>query len=443
VTAPTRGRLAGEPVAGASASGVPEKAGASGASGALARGRARGPLARHRHSASWRSLHPGAWWLWAGGLAAAAMRTTNVLLLGLIVGVVAVVVAARKSDAPWSRSFATFVRLAIFVVLFRVFLQVLIGDRVPGTTLFTLPSADLPSWMAGMSLGGRVTAEALMGSIQQGMQLAAVLICFGGVNSLCSPYRLLQALPAALYEAGVAVTVALAFAPQAVIELGRIREARRLRGRPVRGVAGLRGLALPVLEGGLERSVALAASMDSRGYGRRAQVSRRAHRMAGATTAVGMMAIAVGLYAVADAGVPGAFGLPLVGLGSVALAVSLFAGGRRAVRTRYRPDPWRIPEWVVGTSGLVALAGMVVAARLPGGSEALDPSTTPLRWPTVPIVAVVGILVALVPAVAAPRPTPSVPPGPVNPSRPSSPNLLTDPAQTGAPRQQARGGGGS
>ena len=31
-----------------------------------------------------RPLHPGAWWLWALGLATAASRTTNPLLLGLI-----------------------------------------------------------------------------------------------------------------------------------------------------------------------------------------------------------------------------------------------------------------------------------------------------------------------------------------------------------------------
>ena len=39
-----------------------------------------------------RLLHPGAWWLWAGGLAVVALRTTNPLLLGLVLGVVAFVV---------------------------------------------------------------------------------------------------------------------------------------------------------------------------------------------------------------------------------------------------------------------------------------------------------------------------------------------------------------
>ena len=396
-----------------------------------------------RHPATRRLLHPGAWWLWAGGLAAAAMRTTNPFLLALIIAVVAYVVSARRSPAPWARSFGSFVRLAVIVVVFRMVIQILVGQRVPGTTLFTLPSVDLPSWMAGVSLGGPVTAEALVASFNQGLRLATVLICFGAVNSLCSPYRMLRALPASLYEAGVAITVALSFAPQAVIEAGRIREARRLRGRPTRGVAAIRGLALPVLEGALDRSVALAASMDSRGYGRRVALAPRVRVLASLATGVGMLAVAVGLYGVLDAGAPRALGLPVLGVGAVVLAASLFVGGRRAVRTRYRPDPWRAPEWVVSLSGAAALAGMVAAARVavPG---ALEPPMNPLAWPALPWVAVAGIVVALLPSVVAPRPPTLVPEVPTHVSAqvaaPGSARASARPGEPVAPGGPQLGG---
>ena len=55
-----------------------------------------------------RSLHPVAWWLWAASLAICAMRTNNPFLLALIGAVACVVVSARRSSAPWSRSIAFF-----------------------------------------------------------------------------------------------------------------------------------------------------------------------------------------------------------------------------------------------------------------------------------------------------------------------------------------------
>ena len=168
-----------------------------------------------------------------------------------------------------------FLRLGLVVILIRVVLVIVFGNRLPGHTLFTLPHVPLPSWAAGVSIGGPVTAEAVLAAVVQGLRLAVVLVCFGAANSLASPYRLLRCLPAVLYEAGVAITVALSFAPELVMAITDIRAARRLRGRPLRGLAGLRGTAVPVLERALDRSLQLASSMDARGYGRRVAVARR------------------------------------------------------------------------------------------------------------------------------------------------------------------------
>ena len=45
-------------------------------------------------------LHPGAWWLWALGLGTAASRTTNPLLLALLIAASGYVVAARRTGTP-------------------------------------------------------------------------------------------------------------------------------------------------------------------------------------------------------------------------------------------------------------------------------------------------------------------------------------------------------
>lgn len=343
-----------------------------------------------------RPLHPGAWWLWALGLAAAASRTTNPLLLLLIVAVAGYVVAARRPATPWSRSYALFLRLGLVVLGIRLVLQVLVGAGVPGTVLFRLPSVPLPTWAAGVTIGGRVTLEGLAGAAYDGLRIAVLLACVGAANALASPGRLLKLLPGSLYEAGVAVTVAISFAPQAVASVGRIRAARRLRGRASTGLRGLRGLAIPVLEDALERSVALAAAMDSRGFGRRAERSAADRRRSGALTVGGLLAVCAGLYGLFDTGAPGLLGLPLVAAGTLATAAGLVVGGRGSGRSRYRPDPWARSEWLVTASGLA-----VVSAVTAGGA-ALHPTVSPLAAPALPLLPLAGILLALLPAWAAP-----------------------------------------
>ena len=333
-----------------------------------------------------RGLHPGAWWLWAACLAGAASRTTNPILL-LLLGRRGPVRGGGPPDrCPWSRSIVVFLRLGLVVILIRVVLVIVFGNRLPGHTLFTLPHVPLPSWAAGVSIGGPVTAEAILAAVVQGLRLAVVLVCFGAANSLASPYRLLRCLPAVLYEAGVAITVALSFAPELVMAITDIRAARRLRGRPLRGLAGLRGTAVPVLERALDRSLQLASSMDARGYGRRVAVARGARRMATGATAGGLLLVVAGVYGVLVAGsLPGG-GIPFVAIGAVLVGAGLATGGRRTNRTRYRPDPWGLPEWLVAGSGVMALASLVVSGVL--GVPGLEYLLSPLRPPTLPVLAV-------------------------------------------------------
>jgi energy-coupling factor transport system permease protein len=238
--------------------------------------------------------------------------------------------------------------------------------------------------------------------VYEGLQLAVLLACVGAANSLASPYRLLRSMPAVLYEAGVVVTVALSFAPQASATAQSVRDARRLRGRPHRGLRGLRGMAVPVLEGALERSLSLASSMDSRGYGRKGVVAPGRQRATQVALAVGLLAAAAGIYGVLDAGSPSGLGLPALASGAALLAVSLMLGGGRSARTRYRPDPWRIPEWTTVVAGTIALAGVAIAASI--GVSNLDPPISPVEVPLLPLLPALCVLVAAVPAFATPEP---------------------------------------
>ena len=349
-----------------------------------------------------RWLHPAAWWVWALGLATAASRTTNPALLLLILAVAGLVVAARRPDAPWSRSFVVFLKIGAVVIAVRMVFQVLIGAPTGTTVLFTLPSVDLPTWLAGLRLGGPVTLESLVFAFLDGLRLATMLACLGAASSLASPYRLLRSMPAALYEVGVAVVVALSFAPAMVTDVQRVRQTRRLRGRPTSGVKGLTGIAMPVFQGALERSIGLAAAMDSRGYGRSAGRSPREQRITAALVLGGVLGVAIGLYGLLDSSSVSAASLPLLLIGLTAAFLGMVRAGRRSTRSRYRPDPWAAPEWLTAGSGALAACAAVAQTQLdPASMQAL---TTPLAWPTVPWIAALGVLLAALPAVVTPQP---------------------------------------
>ncbi|WP_190329588.1 CbiQ family ECF transporter T component [Streptomyces venezuelae] len=366
------------------------------------------------------ALHPGAWWVWAIGLGTAASRTTNPLLLGLLIGVAGYVVAARRTSAPWAKSYGAFVKLGLVVIAIRLLFAIVLGSPIPGThVVVTLPEVPLPEWARGVRIGGRVTAEGLLFALYDGIRLAGLLICVGAANALASPARLLKSLPGALYEVGVAVVVAMAFAPNLIVDVQRLRAARRLRGRPDRGIRGLLQVGLPVLEGALERSVALAAAMDARGFGRTSPVPAAVRRATAILTLGGLMGVCVGTYGLLTAQGT-SYGLPALAVGLASALAGLRLGGRRSVRTRYRPDPWGPRAWLVAGSG-VAVAALTIWATTHDPAS-LHPGVVPLVAPTLPLWPAAAALIGLLPAFVAP-----VPPDNTRPTAPANTPLPEPP----------------
>lgn len=336
-----------------------------------------------------RSLHPLAWWGWALGLLVAASRTTNPLLLGLIVAVLAVVVAARRPEATWSGAFPAALRLGLVVVIARTLMQVILGDPVGLHIAFTLPQVALPDFMAGVRLGGLVTWESVLVGVVEGLRLATMLACVGAANSLTPPSRLLRSVPAAIYELGVAVVVALTFAPHLLADARRVSTARRLRGHDEGRLAAFARSSGPVLDGGLERSIQLAAAMDSRGYGRCGPISARERRAHSALVLAGFVGVLIGLYGLLDSAAPRLIGWPMLATGALLAVLGVRAAGSRSRRSVYRADPWRWPETAT------ALAGALAA-----GTFALWPTTdlllvsAPLAWPPLLVAPTLAVLVA-------------------------------------------------
>lgn len=351
-----------------------------------------------------RLLHPAAWWLWALGLVAAATRTTNPFVLLLIVAVTALVVAARRTASVWARSFAAFLALGVVLLGVRLLITALVVDSIPGATVVvTLPEIGLPEALAGLRIGGAVTAESLVFALYQGLQLLAVLAAVGAANALADPRRLLRTVPGALYEVGVALVVALTYAPRLVEDAVRVRRAQRLRGRPPKGLRGIGRTAVPVLEGGLASSIDLAAAMDSRGFARAAAVPAAWRRASATLVLLGLVGVVIALFALLGGSLMPGAGVPLLTLSVLVAVAGALMAGRHSQRTRYRPDPWLLPEWLTAASGLAAAVVVGVAAAL--DPVALNPvGLIPLVVPALPVGALLAVLAAASPAVLAPVP---------------------------------------
>jgi energy-coupling factor transport system permease protein len=337
-------------------------------------------------------------------LAAAASQTTNPLVLALI-GTVAVAVAlARRGSAPWAQTLRLYVYLALTVVAIRVGFRVVFGAAGGGMGAIAL---NLPLWRlpgGALTLFGPVTWDGLYLGLRDGMRLACLILAVGAANVLASPKRVLAALPGALRQVGTAVVVALTVFPCLALSLRRVRRAVRLRGpaKTKRGAA-LR-IVFPVLADALDRSLNLAASLESRGYGATARAVSPLQRAVRA-----VLAVLVTLLSAAGAlGVTGG----QAGLGWPALALAGGLGwallrwlGRDVAATRLRRDPWGAQDWMIALCAAALVAGIALSGPLTS-ADALNPSA--LAWPPLPWPALLGLALAAFGALAA---SPQ-PPGP-------------------------------
>jgi len=347
-----------------------------------------------------RELHPGAWWIWALGLAAAASVLTNPFLLLLEIAVAGFVVVMRRSDQPWSRSFRLYLLLGLVIIAVRVGFRMLVGGGLvtpEDTVLIDLPRIPLPHWVLGIHLLGPVTAASILAGLYDGLRLATIVICVGAANALANPKRLLKALPPALYEIGTALVISVSVLPQLAESVQRVRRARELRGSSDRRMGRMRRIVVPVLEDALERSLALAAGMDARGYGRSGSTPVGQRRLTGGLLLAALVGIGAGSYGLLDETAPRWMSTPMLALGIVLAVGGLWSAGRRVRRTRYRADRWRAEDVGVALTGLCVGLGIILFVTDP-----LVRSPDVHSTPQVPTLAFLIVLIGLLPALIAP-----------------------------------------
>jgi energy-coupling factor transport system permease protein len=225
----------------------------------------------------------------------------------------------------------------------------------PDQVVFNFPTIRISFGQLGeVELFGRVSQAALSAALRDGLRLSAIILSIGLANSLANPRRLLKSMPTVLYGVTSSFVIALNLAPQLIASARRIRLSSQLRNESTRATKGLRLIA-PVLEDSIERSMALAASMDARGFGRRGNLSKIQIRFSRVASLVSISALATGAYLLLTADAPWAT-LATFALGLAGIFASLKITGASTLRTRYATHSWQIKDSLVaGASALLVL----------------------------------------------------------------------------------------
>ena len=216
-------------------------------------------------------FHPLTFWSIFTALAVGVVLSDSAIAAVVALGGAAFIVFRFRGEGPWRNSFKWSLLAGLYLITIRAIAGVIIGVPRVGETLFTLPRIYLPSWMPGIRIGGPVTWERLSFSLHEGLIIATVIALFGAANSVTSPHKLLRVLPSRVYQLAVTLTIATSVFPQLISSITRIRQAQFLRsGRKPR----ISRVAIPLLEESLAKAVALAESMEARGFGQ-SQSQRR------------------------------------------------------------------------------------------------------------------------------------------------------------------------
>jgi energy-coupling factor transport system permease protein len=311
-------------------------------------------------------FHPYAWTLWLAAGMIAVLVTRNPLYLSILLLAAAFLYAIllrrakkQQADATHSQPLAwqAILYLALsmwgFSILFNA-LTVHVGDHV----LFALPD----SWPV---IGGPITLESIVYGFVTGLSFVSLILIFAIYNSVLGPQTILRLIPGFAYQTGVAVSIAISFIPQTVIAWSEIREAQRLRGHKVKGLRDTLPLFVSLLGYGLDRAIQLAESMDARGFGGRLlPATPRETWIIRGSAITGLALLLIGLIVRSYYPEASWAGLGLLAAGMLLMGFSLWRGGRRVKRSRYRRWLWRPRDTLLTASAGLLLAGALLLSWL-------------------------------------------------------------------------------
>lgn len=353
-------------------------------------------------------FHVGAWLLWLLAAMLGTLFTRNPLYLAIIIVATTLVrnsltLAAPKGagDTPNSLSRADtssrgwgILMRAVLWLLVVVSLFKALSLHLGTTVLFTIPEG----WPL---IGGVVTAEGVAQSGLDALSVLSVLVVFSAFSAGADYYALLRSVPAAMHQVGLITSIAITFVPQTVTRFAEIREAQALRGHRVRRISDLLPIIMPLLAGGMERSMNLAEAMEARGFSRNPPGTRPLPPI------IVQLGTAGGLGLVMVGGALLAFFalLPLIGWSTILAGLALISMTLRAVslrsrRTRYRRSVWRDRDTLLAAPSLGIAAILLMYRVVAPGALVYDPlSRLRIYMPPFDPVLALALAALVVPAV--------------------------------------------
>jgi energy-coupling factor transport system permease protein len=273
-----------------------------------------------------------AWLIWTLSAAVLTMLTRNPLYIVIIL------LAVRLVALTWEQEDAAFklplLRLLLIILLFSTLFNMLFA-HVGQIVLVTLP--------AGWPLvGGPLTLEAAVYGAVNGLMLFTLLLVFIAFNNIVPGSDLVHLTPRAFHNLGLVVLIALTYVPETRRHWQKIRDAQAIRGHQIRGWQDWRPILIPLLVGGMERAMALAEAMVSRGYGATTQTGQPL--LVQALLLLGLGAAFAGWLLSFWLGWPG---WVLMGSGVVVLLLLIWALGEQVSLRRYGRRFWTWRETMV------------------------------------------------------------------------------------------------
>ncbi len=305
-------------------------------------------------------FHVGSWSLWLLAAMFASLGTRNPFYLVLVI-VISLMVGraiARPPSTTEDKQYAVSNSQSGFSSLWRIVVIITIGVAVlkglsyhiGATVLFTLPD-----WLP--VIGGKVALEDMLAAGLDALALLTVLAVFAAFTAGADYYAMLRSVPAAMHGAGLVTSIAITFVPQTIQRYTEIREAQSLRGHRVRRVADLLPMIIPLLAGGMERSMNLAEAMEARGFGRTTTSRSISPLLVQVGLILGLGLLLVGSTMFAFAPDTPLLGWLLIAFGLSLVTYTLWAIGRGTHRTRYRRTVWRAYDTplAVVSAGILAI----------------------------------------------------------------------------------------